>query len=199
MNIAEFREFAFYGKDEQISASLMCGVREREYKINGYATDLVEFGVLTVTINDDSLERDDAKYVLFVGTKKFVGILQTNPYDGTLVADIKQIIDKNSNVSCVIELGEKDLSLKLSDVGKDWVIKSNDCLRFLARGYGEKLKTFIEKGEFKGEVYIKIMNDENDLVADFYYLISVYGRNGRSINIILSPTTGVVLASNSKI
>ena len=65
--------------------------------------------------------------------------------------------------------------------------------------YKDELKKFINNGNFEGEIYVKIMNDEKDLVEDFYYLVSVYGRSGKSINVILSPKTGESLASNTNV
>ncbi|MGN0960934.1 MAG: hypothetical protein ACI4PF_01895 [Christensenellales bacterium] len=197
-NISEFREFVVYGKDNDISVSLMCGVRENEYKINGYATELIEFGVITVNLKED-LNKDNAIYVLFVGTKKYEGDLTINPFDNTLVADIKKIVDKNANISIIIRFEEREIPLKLQNVDTDWAISSDDCIKILVKKYSDKLKTFVNNRVFEAEVYVKIMNDEKDLVQDFYFLASVYGRNGKSINIILSPLTGEILASNTNI
>ena len=67
-NISEYREFVVYGQDDGVSASLMCGEREVDYKINGIATELIEFGVLTINAEDETLLQDGVGYVLFVGT-----------------------------------------------------------------------------------------------------------------------------------
>lgn len=198
-NIAEYREFVLYGRKENISANLMCGKRECDYKINGYATDLIEFGVLTISVGDDLVEDKSGEFVLFVGTKKYEGTLEENPFDGTLVADIREIVDKNANVSVTINFQDKSYSLKLKKVDEKWAVSSDDCLKILIANYKKELKSFVNNGGFEGEVYVKIMNDEKDLVQDFYFLISVYGRTGKSINVIISPLNGEILASNTNI
>lgn len=198
-NIAEHREFVLYGKNDDMSVSLMCGVRESDYKINGYATEIIEFGVLTVTIDSENIVKENSEYILFVGTEKYSGMFEINPFDESLVADIKEIVDKNANVSVVIKLESGDVALKLQNVDSDWVIDSEDCFKIVADKYKDELKKFINNGNFEGEIYVKIMNDEKDLVEDFYFLISLYGRTGKSINIILSPKTGEILASNTNV
>ena len=198
-NIAEIREFVVYGKDEGVSVSLICGRRESEYKMNGYATDLIPFGVLTITYdNIDALDISEAKYTLYVGTEKFVGDLVQNPFDQTLVADIGTIVNKDANISVDIWVENKKTSLKLKNIDEDWGITSSECIDILIEHYKNQLKSFVND-EFMAEVYIKIMNDYDMYGSDFYYYVSVIGRSGSSLSMIISPKTGDILASNSNI
>ena len=197
-NIAELREFVVYGKEEDISVSLMCGYREVNYKINGYATELIEFGVITINILGNA-DKEDGKYILFVGTQKYDGDLVINPIDGSLVADIGKIVDKDANMSIQVKLQEEEYDLKLNSVNSNWVVDEQECIKILLKKYKSDLKRFVNNGVFEGEVYIKIMNDEQALIADFYYLISVYGRSGKSINVMVSPNTGEILASKTNV
>jgi len=198
-NIAEVREFVVFGSDEGITATLICGKRESDYKMNGYATELVPFGVITISF--DSMASFDfarAKYTLFVGTEKFSGELEQNPFDQTLVADIKKIVDKNSNISLDIWIDNNKTSLKLKSIDDNWTVTSSDCVDILIEHYKNQLKSFVNEG-FEGEVYIKIMNDYDIYSSDFYYYVSVLGRGGCSISLIISPESGEILASNSNI
>lgn len=194
-NIAEVRQFVMVGGDENIGVSLMCGKRESVYKIDGIATELVEFGVITVSTDVDV---DAGVFTLFSGTQKYTGELIKNPFDGTLVADIKSVVDEKLNTSIVIGLGEKEYSFKLKSVGENWKYSTNDILEKFAKDYGDKIRTVYIDNKMQGEVYLKIMND-GGLSQDFYYLISMYGRSGEYIRVIYSPITGEILASNSNI
>ena len=198
-NISEYREFIVWGQSGDVSASLMCGMREVDYKINGIATDLIEFGVLTIGAKDESLLIAGVEYILFVGTKKYSGELEKNPFNGTLVADIKEVVDENSNISLVIKFDDGDIPIKLQKVNTKWGIDSEGCIDILMNKYNGELKKFVNNGVFEGEVYIKIMQDDIFALNDFYYLVSVYGKEGKSINVILSPISGEILASNVKI
>ena len=198
-NIAEIREFVLVGETEHMSVSLMCGKRERDYKQDGEASDLIEFGVITITIdNIHLLDISDSRYVLFEGTEKFDGVLIQNPFDKSLVADTGKIIDRNENISIDIYIGNNKSSLKLKEIDSEWTLSSMDCIDILKSKYKNELKSFL-KDEFEGELYIKIMNDSDKYGSDYYYYVYVIGRNKSSINMIISPKTGEILASSSNI
>ena len=106
-NTAEVRKYLLEAKEDQMNVSLILGLREKNYIVNGYATDLIEFGVLTFEFSDyGNIDKNSASYELLVGTQKFAGILQENPFDKTLVADIKKMIDPKKKVTAKIISGE---------------------------------------------------------------------------------------------
>lgn len=195
-NMAEIREFALYGNNGNISASLMCGMRECEYKINGYATSLQEFGIITVNIQNQEDIQENIEFCMFVGTKKFTGGFEVNPFDNTLVADIKRRVDYDSNVILIVYLSGGEQTLKLKKVDDEWNVDIYDALDIFVEKNRDKIKSLCKGKSFEGEAYIKIMNDEIGLSKDFYFLISIYGRNGESLNMIVSPLNGEILASN---
>lgn len=195
-NVAEIREFALYGNNDNMSASLMCGMRECEYKINGYATDLQEFGIITVNLQNQKYVQEDIEFCMFVGTKKFTGVFEINPFDNTLVADIKKRVDYDSNVTLIVYFSSGEQTLKLKKVDDEWSIDIYDALDIFVEKNKNKIKSLCKGKSFDGEVYIKIMNDEIGLSKDFYFLISMYGRKGESLNMIVSPLNGEILASN---
>ena len=91
-NTAEIRQFYMEGKTEDYDVNLICGMREKDYKINGYCTEPIEFGVLTFKMkNIEDYDINIAQYVIFIGTSRFDGVLEKNPFDSTLVADLKRI------------------------------------------------------------------------------------------------------------
>ena len=197
-NIAEVRQFMLLGQDEGISATLTCGMREIDYKINGYATEVIEFGVITICLDDiDNIVYDKAEFVMFVGTKKYDGTLQLNPFDNTLVADIKEIVGKTQNITLEIYLDdERSYVLKLKPIDNEWAITYDDCVKIFINKYKAELKSLISNGELEGEVYIKILNDYDGYANDFYYYVSLVGRKGEKISIIVCPDTGNILASS---
>jgi len=198
-NIAECREFVMVAKDDRFSISLACGEREIDYKMDGYANELIPFGVITVTVcNIEGFVVDGSRFILYVGTEKYSGNFEQNPFDKTLVADIGVIVDKNKNISIDVLSGEEKYSLKFNKVDEDWCVNKEDCVKILIEQYKKQLKSFCND-VFEGEVYIKIIDDYDNMSSDFYYYVSVIGRGGSSLNILISPKTAEVLASNSNI
>ena len=116
-NIAEARQFIYTGKRDGIEVSFVCGCREEEYIANGIATPLKDFGVITFQLSKDSqIDKSIAQFVLMVGTSRYDGVLETNPFDGSLVADIGKIVNKESIASAKLIAGEFVLDIKLSNV-----------------------------------------------------------------------------------
>ena len=196
-NVAEVSEFVVSGREDGVFASLMCGMRESDYKMNGYATTLIPFGIITINLGDmDSLNVDKANFVLFVGTEKFNGELEKNPYDETFVADIGKIVDKDKNIKLDMLLGDWFKTIELVKVDQGWSVDTRDCLKILIDNYNQEVKSFIQDDVFEGEVYVKIKDDYDMYSSDYFYYVSVIGRRGNYINMLISCYTGEILASN---
>ncbi len=197
-NTAEVRKYLLEAKDDQMNVSLILGLREKNYIVNGYATDLIEFGVLTFEFSDyGDIDKNSASYELLVGTQKFAGILQENPFDQTLVADIKKMIDPTKKVTAKIISGEFSKEIELKYINKDWKVDSDDVYGIVAKNMKSELSQLSNKNSFEGEVYIKIINDADINVSDYYWYVNIIGRGGKRLSLIISPDTKEILAVNN--
>ena len=91
-NIAEYRQNLYVGENENIFVSLTSGCREKDYVVNGFCTEPIEFAVLTFNLKQDVSVPETVNYVLTVGTARYDGLLEKNPYKGSYVCDIKKIV-----------------------------------------------------------------------------------------------------------
>lgn len=197
-NTAEVRKYLLEAKDDQMNVSLILGLREKNYIVNGYATDLIEFGVLTFEFSDyGNIDKNSASYELLVGTQKFAGILQENPFDKTLVADIKKMIDPTKKVTAKIISGEFSKEIELKFINKDWSVDSDNVYEIVAKKMKNELSQLSNKNTFEGEVYIKIINDADINVSDYYWYVSIIGRGGKRLSLIISPKTKEIMAVNN--
>ena len=186
------------GKSDNINASLICGLREKDYVINGYATELIEFGILTFDIeNINDYDEKIATYVLLVGTVRYDGDLQKNPFDNTLVADIKTIINSSENVTAKIIIGDFTQEIKLKNVCNNWSVDSEEVYKIVAKNFKDDIKKLIINNVFNGEVYVKIINDADINVGDYYWYVNIVNRTGRKLSLIISPHTSEILAVNN--
>lgn len=199
-NIAEIREFLMEGKSEEVTTSLICGKREKDYVINGYATSPIEFGVLTFKLdNIKDFDVSLANFILLVGTIRYDGVLGQNPFDQTLVADIGKIVDKKENIVAKLIIGEYSKEIKLNLINKDWKVDSNRVIEIVANNYKKDLDNYFKNNIFCGEVYIKILNDADIYKGDYYWYVSIISKKGDNISLIISPYTGEILASSVKL
>ena len=200
-NMAEIRESVVFGRSDEMYVTIMSGEREGEYKLNGYATSLIPFGIITVDILQENTKdiEGDMSYVLFVGTKKYSGVFEINPYNDTFVADIGEKIDITQNIRLDIKYNGREESLKLISPQSEWEIDHEKCLANFVDKYKEELKKFVINEVFEGECYIKIIDDWDEFGSEYYYYVSVIGRSGSSISVVISPKSGEILASNCNV
>lgn len=196
-NTAEIREIYMEGSSDDVNVSLVCGHREKVYIANGYATELIEFGVLTFTIDNEEILDNIVTFELTVGTNKYNGDLQKNPFELNYMADIKKVIDPSQNVTATLVYGDKKINIKLENVAKAFKVSSFDVYKIIAKKMKGEISGFVSNKTFEGEIYIKIINDADINVGDYYYYVCILGRNGSRLSAIISPLSGEILAINN--
>ena len=197
-NIAECRELVFEGEKDNIKASLICGIRESKYLMDGYATEPKEFGVLTFHIgNIDDFDISKANYVISINSTRYDGDLIQNPFDKSLVADIGKAVEKTSKINAKIIIGEFVCEIRLSLVGSDFKIDADEALNIFADNYKDEISSLIKKGALNGEVYLKLVNDADQNISDYYWYVNMVSRENKNYSLIISPYTGEALAKSN--
>lgn len=193
-NLAEIREYYYEGECDEFDVSLVCGYREKDYVLNGYVTEQIEFGVLTFVMDDVSKYNiDNMKYVLIIGTNRYDGVLEKNPFDNSLVADIKKRVNVDKGVSAKIMLGEFVKEVKLKRIDSEWKISSTDLKDIIYKNYKNEIKSLIENDSFQGEIYIRAINDKDEYADDYYWYVSIISRKGGKLNALISIDNGEIL------
>lgn len=192
-SLAEVRQVIFVGETDTIKATFMCGKREKDYVINGYNTPLIDFGIITITLKKD-VDITNARAVLTADTNRYEEALEQNPFDNTLVCDFGLITDLDS-LSVKIYLGSKVHSINLNQISSDWKTDYNDALKIACKSLKGELKKQTN-GEFKGETYVKIIEDTKVNKGEYYWYVSFACRNGTKHSVIIDPATGEILTKS---
>lgn len=196
-NIAEARYNLYAGETENLKATLMSGVREKDYVINGYATTNVNFGVLTFKFKTEITLPETVNYVLTVGTTRYDGILEKNPYDGSFVCDVKTIIDTQEVVTAKIIAGEFVESVEVKSVTEKWNVNYLNALKLACSELKKELTTFVENDEFYGECYIKIINDDELEENHYLWYVNFVSRNGKNYAVVIDPISNEIMAKKT--
>lgn len=197
-NTSEIRKYICVGERDGVNVSLTMGKREKTYIVNGYSTELTEFGVLSFRLSDDmEIDKNACKYVLFVGTDKYEGDLQINPFDGTLVADIMEIVEIQEKMVVTLVNDSANIDIELKCVNENWRMTSEDVYTLVAKKMKAEISAFVVDNTFEGEVYIKIINDEDKNKSDYYWYVNIIGRSGKRVSAIISIDAKEILAKNS--
>ncbi len=193
-NIAEIRKELYVGEAENISSTYICGEREVEYSMNGKATPLIEFGVLTFFTNAELTTVPT--YTLVVGDKTFSGALEKNPFDGSYVVDIGECISSENMVATFIT-PDMSTEIVLSKVNDDWEIDAMGALETYCKKMGSSFDKFMKDEAFIGECYIKIVNDSEISPGKYFWYVNIINDKGNSFSAIIEPHTGDILAKKS--
>lgn len=190
-NMAEIRQSIWAGENKKFKCTLMCGKRETDYKINGYATSLIEFGVVTV-VNQTNEELTALNFVLITSNNSFSGSFEINPFDNSFVTDIKHIISDDI-VKLKIYDGVDELEIQIENLSNSWQINYLSALEIAYNKNKSDLKTIIEDNKFLGEAYIKLL--ENNETNSYFWCIKFVGRNGLKISTLIDINSGDILAN----
>ena len=193
-SISEVRHNVFVGSSDNVDITFMSGKREKDYVINGYNTELINFGIVTITIKNQNLEIKDPTFALTIDTLRYEELLEKNPFDGTYVADIGVIVDNSlPSMSIKVFMGEIVEEITLNNLSHNWKVDHYEALKISCKELKDNLKPLIQN-EFLGEVYIKIIKDTIVDDGSYYWYVNFVSRNGIYHSTIINPLTSEILA-----
>jgi len=192
-SLAEIRYNIFVGNSDNFDITFMSGKREKNYVINGYNTELIDFGVLTVTLKDNNLNYSNSSFALTIDTLRYEGLFERNPFDDTLVSDIGVLVDNNVqclNLKIIVDNISEDITL--SNISYDWNVDCNDALKIATKQLNEELTPLITS-EFLGEIYVKIIPDTINN-KNYLWYVNFVSRDGIKHSVLINPITKEILA-----
>ncbi len=193
-SLAEVRQNIYVGETDNLSVTFMSGKRETDYVINGYNTALIPFGVVTVKLTNPNItQTEGATFALTVDTNRYEGVFEINPFDGTYVGDIKQIVNTDADITLRFVLGSLNEEINLTNISKNWQVNYEQALEIACNELKPQLKA-LTNNTFMGETYIKIIHDTKIQDNAYYWLVNFVGRKGVTHSVLINPNTAEILA-----
>lgn len=189
-NMADYRDFVYFGECQEFKANLMCGVREEPYEYNGVKNNDREFGVLTV-IFAQNYDIELIEFELIVDGESCIGLLEKNPFDSSFMADVEKRFESGSEMSLKILSLEE---VKLECLSSSWNISSQKALEIGIEALREDMEDFITQNRLYGECYLKIITDSS--MQKFYYSFSFVGDDLKMRTVVINPEDGEVIVKN---
>lgn len=188
-NISELAEELFFGENEDAFVTVTSGYREQPFEYDGICNESVDFCVVDVVFkNSNPLSEIDAQ--ISINDNNHQITLEKNPFKSSFMIDLQKSIDVTDHICLTINEKPIELSCK----SKDFAITYEKALNIGIESTLEKLKNLTTRGKFKGECYLKIINNPLQNSKLFYWFFSVKGQDGSNFSVIIDPTTGSVLA-----
>ena len=196
-NLSEIRYNLFQGKTEQMNATLMSGLREEFYSLDGTARSLIEFGVITVTFLTETTGLiGKPRYSLTVDDVLYEGLLEKDPFKNNYVADIKKIVPDEAQVYLAVEWDTFFQTVKLDPISVNWQINWENALKIAVENVDIRyFNSLILDGKFFAEVHIQMMGDPTGAISKYYWHVNIYGKDGSIFTVIIDPDTGEVMSS----
>ncbi len=197
--LSEVRYNLFVGKNENFSVKFTSGFREDPYVIDGISESKKEFGVITVKIfNEQNFNADENEifeYVITINDTDYDGTFEQNPFDKTFVADIETFVLDESKVEIKLTFQGKTFESELVNVSKNFKISHKDALDIFIKEHEKNIENYIKNG-INFEIYVKILGDDSVASEQYYFYICLISTNNDTINLIINPQNGEILAKS---
>lgn len=193
--LIEQRENLFTASDDLYSVSFSTGTREADYNFDGILNEMVPFGVLTLTRNENlPLANDTYTYIVTINEQTYTGFLEkgnNNSYSADL--EVNTIGDEAINVQ--ISFTGYTFNQDLSNTSSSFQVDSNTALNIAQEELNEDIENLLNDKNVKIEVVMKLMKDySSEELKNYYWYVGIISTNGDTLGILIDANTGDVIA-----
>ena len=193
-NLSEVRYNFFVGSDDISNVSLSSGYRENPYAIDGVHNDMVAFGVVVFRTSLSNVS--EPTYEMTVDDENYQGIMERNPYDNTFVADIEKLVGDDSSVTFKVSIEDDVYTFTLTNISKDWAVGHTEAFEIGIDALNDYIQTLRKGNTFKGECYVKIVTDPNNILQIYYWYVAVVDTAGNTHAVVIDSSNGKVLSQS---
>ena len=139
--LIENRVNLFTAQDDIYSLTLSTGTRETNYNFDGVIDEMCDFGILTLSRNDNSpLAKDTYTYTVRIGEENYTGILACNEIDNTYSADIGINISSDSVITAQVSFTGYNFEQTLTNTYSEFSVDKNTALTIANEQLSEEVK-----------------------------------------------------------
>lgn len=181
--ISEITRVYYQASNGQVEGSISVGEREEPYLVDGRQEKLCEFSLIVVDFNK-LMEEETIEVALSINGAESVVTLYLNPVNHYYMNDLGYSLGQNDEVI----LTYQDITLTFFNISDSFNIDFSQAITIA--GENLNLQAFYQDGDFRGECYLKILTEKNDVFQDLFWHFSVVGENGEIQNIVINTLSG---------
>lgn len=157
--ISEVRKTEFEYLHEEFWISFSGGEREEPYLIDGIKGNMIQYGVIKVIFFkiEDNFNIDF--FSLSIDNDDYIVALEQNPFDNSLMGDIKVMPSKESNIFAKLKYNDKEVEVKLVEFTNNFKLQYQDAFKVFIHHSNEIIKNSMIYGELQGEFHITILEN----------------------------------------
>lgn len=192
-HIIERRNNLFVGSDDDFYATFVSGEREDPYALDGVVGELVPFGIVTLSRNDNKeLKSDEYNFVLTIGEEQKTGKLEKSPYDNTYSADIGTSVSDDAEIKLEVSVDGQKFEQVLFNESKNFKTGQEEAIQIAGRELANEINALLEDGGV--EAMIKILKDYSGETNRYFWYVGVVSNNGDAYGVLIDTMTGQVVS-----
>ncbi len=200
INLSEYliekRTNLYTAEDELYSVTFSSGMREQDYELDGVITNMVEFGILTLSRLDcNPLANDTYTYTVQINDQIYTGFLEPSQVDNSYVADVGVSAPNDATITVQITFTGYSFNEELSNTSNSFSVNADKAIEIANKELEEELKNITSDKNTKIEVVMKNLKDySNSEIKNYYWYIGVISTNGETLGILIDAGSGDVIA-----
>lgn len=200
VNLADYlienRENLFTASDDLYSVSFSTGQREIGYNFDGVINEMVPFGVLTLTRNENlPLANDTYSYIVTINDQTYNGFLKKSNNDNSYSADLEVDTIGNETISVKISFTGYTFSQNLENTSASFQVDNSTAIKVAQKELKEDISNLLSDKNVKIEVIMKVMKDySNEDLKSYYWYVGIVSTNGDTMGILIDANSGEIIA-----
>ncbi|MGN1201639.1 MAG: hypothetical protein ACI4R8_05255 [Candidatus Caccovivens sp.] len=188
-NISEWTQVYYFGECETFYATLSSGVREKEYLMNGKATENVDFALLTLNF-DENPQNSAVSVSLDIDGSSSVIEMELNTLNNTFMIDLEKLLSGDETISVDYE----GKNIQLVNVSKDFKINDKQAMVIACKEMENEITKKKHFNNLNAEIYLRILDKKANNFDDLFWCLTVLNVDNESYSIVISTVDGSVLA-----
>lgn len=194
-HIIEVRNNIYMGSDDTFYATFCSGEREEPYDLDGVVNQMVPFGIVTFSRNDNArLTNDEYMFTITINGEATSGTLTKSPYDNTYSADIEKAVDDDAEISLEINVNGTPFSQTLFNESKNFGVSKEDAINIAGKELSSALSEMKSADGKTAEAMIKILKDYSGETNRYFWYVGVVGADGKTAGVLIDANTGEVVS-----
>ncbi len=190
-NLSELRDEVLTAASDSMSVSLVSGVREEPFVIDGSAGEKQPFTVVTISPKGF---RDSATfaYELHLGDSKLSGNFSKHPFKNTWSFEVGERV--TGSVALTVTSDGYAENFELKSVKTDTAISADEALEIAEIRLKSRIKEMTEGGLLRAEVYVRYL--ENPISSDggYYWYVAFVPDKYTVYAVLIHPETKEIVA-----
>ena len=196
-SLSEVRYNLYQVYTNEIDIQFTSGFREEPYIINGISESKKEFGIITAHFLFDIKDYSGLPtFNIKINEREFEGEFEQNPFDQSFVYDIEIFVLDDAKISIEINWDNFDFSSGLDNISNNFQCDYKQALKIFIEEFKPDIKKIIVNNKLQGEVYVKLISRPELKTNNVYWYVSLVGKSGQTMSVVIDPYSKQVLAKN---